>query len=360
MFVWVSILGIVLSWLGNELLRARRQHEIAETIQRLGGRCRYDYDPVEIRGTRPHGRLRGRWLTALVGPDLFAHLAGVYFDENTKLQDGDLKFLKELPRLQAVELYGPGITDQTLSYLQGARNLRGLHLDDTLVTPAAVGRLAAAGRLEYFTLLGPTAADAGSEHLVALANLRSLNLCSFSRFSGFLRAFTDEGLSHIAELRKLETLYLTGEVTDRGLRHLRGLEGLTGLAITAPNVSDAGMEHVAVLTKLTFLNLQGSTVGDAGIAQLKDLKNLEFLGLDDTQITDEATATIAQLPALKTLMIARTAVTNNGLLNLKKSLQLRRLEVAPNVTQAGLVELSKALPQCRIHGSDGMTEFNLP
>src|SRR5262245_22887756 len=141
MLIGVGIFGIALSWLGNELLRARRQHEIVETIQRLGGRSRYDYDPLEIRGIRNPVRTRGRWLTELVGPDLFARLSGVYFDENTRLRDGDLKFLAELPGLQAVELYGPGITDESLGYLSHAKNLRGLHLDDTLVTPAAVRRL---------------------------------------------------------------------------------------------------------------------------------------------------------------------------------------------------------------------------
>lgn len=361
MIVWVTILGIALGWLGNEILRARRQEEIVAAIQRLGGQARYNYDPLELRGTRPHKRPRERWLTVLIGPDLFAHVAGVYFGENTSVKDDDLKFLAELPRLRAVELFGPGITDETLQHLSHALYLRGLHLDDTLCTTGAVSRLPSARSLEYFTLLGLTANDANMPALQAMPNLRSLNLCSFSRSQGLLRAVTDDGLRHIAQLDKLEALYLDGaDITNDGLRHLRGLNRLTGLSMDSPNVTDAGMEHLAELATLTFLNLKKVGAGDAGMEWLKHFRSLEFLGLDDSKITDEATAIIAQLPKLHTLNIARTAVTDGGLRNLQTATRLQRVSVASNVTYEGLSALSKALPQCSIHGSDGTTEYNFP
>src|SRR5262245_3114736 len=314
MIVWVTLLGIALGWLGNEMLRARRQRQIVETIQRLGGKVRYDYDPSEIRGTRQHQRSRGRWLTELIGPDLFAPLSGVYFGENTQLTDDDLKFLAELPRLQAVELFGEGILDKTMKRLVHACRLRDLHLDDTLCTTAAVSRLPAAPSLEYFTLLGVTVNDANMPSLAKMTNLQSLNWCSFSRSKGNLRAVTDVGLVHIAKLEKLEALYVNGaDITDDGLRQLRGLKRLSGLALDSPHVTDAGMEHLAALTKLTFLNFRKLNVGDAGVQHLANLRELNFLCLDDSQITDVATVTIAKFPKLRTLHIARTAATDEGL-----------------------------------------------
>jgi hypothetical protein len=361
MIIWVTILGLALSWLGNEMLRARRQRQIVETIQRLGGRVRYDYDPAEIRGTRQHQRSRGRWLTELVGPDLFAHMSGVYLGENTSATDEDLEFLSELPQLQAVELFGQGITDKTIDRLKSTRGLRGLHLDDTLCTTAAVSRLAAASSLEYFTLLGLTANDANMAPLEAMENLRSLNYCSFSRSKGMLRTVTDAGLAHIAKLEKLEALYLDGaNITDEGLAHLRGLKHLSGLAMDSPNVSDAGMLHLAGLTSLTFLNFHKLKVGDGGVEHLAGLRELDFLCLDDSKITDVATATIAKFPKLRTLHIARTAVTDEGLRNLQSAASLQRVSVASSVTKDGLATLSKALPQCNIRGSDGTTEYNFP
>lgn len=361
MIIWVTILGIALGWLGNEVLRARRQRLIVEEIQRLGGSARYDYDPTEIRGTRPHQRSRGRWLTELVGPDLFAHVSGVYFGENTNATDEDMKFLSELPRLKAVELFGAGITDATIERLKNARHLRGLHLDDTLCTTVAVSRLPAAPSLEHFTLLGVTVNDANMPPLEVMKNLQSLNACSFSRSKGNLRALTDKGLVHIARLEKLEALYLSGaDITDDGLQQLRALHRLSALTIDSPNVTDAGMEHIAALTKLTFLNFHKLNVGDAGVQCLANLRELNFLCLDDSSITDAATETIARFPKLRVLHIARTAVTDEGLKSLESAPSLQRISVASSVTQEGLAALSKALPHCSIRGSDGTTEYNFP
>ena len=75
------------------------------------------------------------------------------------------------------------------------------------------------------------------------------------------------------------------------------------------------------------LNLRGcEKIADAGLAHLKRLTNLQNLDLMGTQITDA------------------------GLVHLKGMTNLQDLNLygCPNITDSGVAELQKALPNCEI------------
>jgi hypothetical protein len=59
------------------------------------------------------------------------------------------------------------------------------------------------------------------------------------------------------------------QVTDAGLKHLKGLISLTCLALDDTQVTNAGMEHRKDLTSLKMLELNRTHVTDAGIQRLK-------------------------------------------------------------------------------------------
>ena len=70
---------IGMSWLGDKIQKARRQREIVEEIQKVGGGAYYDYQADWVRtGAQP---LSPRWLRHLLGDDFFWNVDYVNFDD---------------------------------------------------------------------------------------------------------------------------------------------------------------------------------------------------------------------------------------------------------------------------------------
>ncbi|MAV35037.1 MAG: hypothetical protein CMJ59_06220, partial [Planctomycetaceae bacterium] len=80
------------------------------------------------------------------------------------------------------------------------------------------------------------------------------------------------------------------QITDAGLVHLTGLTDLQTLDLTlCTNVTDAGLVHLQGRTTLEYLNLNGTGVTDAGLAHLAGLTKLQSISLPK-QITDAGIA----------------------------------------------------------------------
>ena len=163
---------------------------------------------------------------------------------------------------------------------------------------------------------------------------------------------TDAGLAHLKGLNGLQSLSLTGTpVTDAGLAHLKGLAELQMLDLTRTQVTDAGLAHLKGLDGLKSLSLNGTPVTDAGLAHLKGLAGLLMLLLSNTQVTDAGLAHLKGLAGLLMLWLSDTQVTDAGLAHLKGLAELLRLFLErTQVTEAGLAALKKALPKCEIEG----------
>jgi hypothetical protein len=58
-------------------------------------------------------------------------------------------------------------------------------------------------------------------------------------------------------------------MTDAGLTHLAGLTQLTSLYLQSTQVTDAGLTHLAGLTQLNSLYLNGTQVTDAGVKRIE-------------------------------------------------------------------------------------------
>ena len=77
---------------------------------------------------------------------------------------------------------------------------------------------------------------------------------------------------------------------------------------------------------VTFVIMSGSNITNEGVVHLRALTNLQSLDLMETQITDA------------------------GLVHLKNLTNLKDLSLAgcKNITDSGVAELQKALPNCEI------------
>ena len=114
---------------------------------------------------------------------------------------------------------------------------------------------------------------------------------------------TDEGLSEIAGLTRIETLFLRGT-----------------------KVTSAGMEHLKGMTNLSRLSLSNTEVGDDGLAYLPNLGRLQFLYMRNTQVTGAGLRHLKRLPFLQHLHLEHTKVDFPGLLDLGKALPNCRFE----------------------------------
>src|SRR5262249_9719054 len=106
------------------------------------------------------------------------------------------------------------------------------------------------------------------------------------------RGVTNDGLRHLAGLRELESLDLTGAsgVDGRGLALLKGLTRLRYLTLAAIDVGDDGLENFRELPALQFLSLTGTLITDAGLAKIRELPELRTLYLGYTKVTQEGVA----------------------------------------------------------------------
>jgi hypothetical protein len=161
--------------------------------------------------------------------------------------------------------------------------------------------------------------------------------------------------------------------TDAGLAAFKDCKNLTRLALIDTPVSDPGVAHFDGCKHLTHLHLGGSKVTDTGLTAFKESKNLEILELGNTgnsgaglahfqgckglkqlhigltRVVDADLAIVKEWANLESLELRGTQVSDAGLANFKSLKNLTHIQLQKTkVTAAGIDELKKALPQCKI------------
>jgi hypothetical protein len=113
---------------------------------------------------------------------------------------------------------------------------------------------------------------------------------------------TDVSLSHIGEMRSLESLEVyTGRFTEEGIRFLAQIPDLKHLSLTNTRLTDAGLRNIAGIHSVEDLTIRAERLTDEDIACLEELGNLKRLCLFyNRSITDEAIAGLREkLPGLE-------------------------------------------------------------
>jgi Leucine-rich repeat (LRR) protein len=138
-------------------------------------------------------------------------------------------------------------------------------------------------RLESIDLSGITGLD--YSFLVPIHGLQELTLAN--------AGLTDTTLAQLPKLPTLKRLVLDGnDIRGMGLTHLTGQTELIDLSLSHPNLIELTAENLAELKRLKRLSLAGCGLTDAGIKPLASLTNLESFDLRRTKVT---TAGIAEL-----------------------------------------------------------------
>jgi hypothetical protein len=135
---------------------------------------------------------------------------------SASIGDLELPLLAASKSMGSLDCFGFISGGTSLDQLAGCRPLRALGFFDSQLTDAGVARLAALGQIEQLVLCGNTGlTDAAFAPIAAMKQLRVLRLVK--------TAITNPTLARFIELRKLETLELTGcpNLTPDGIALIR-------------------------------------------------------------------------------------------------------------------------------------------
>ncbi len=172
LLVLVLVIGVWLGWIVHQ---ARVQRYAVATIKAAGGSVNYDWewsDGKSFPGGKPWAP---RWLTDLIGVDVFGHVTGVFLYTSSTPTDEVIVQVGRLTRLELLGL-GPSASDKGLEHWKGLTNLSVLDLSSTQVTDAGLAHLKGLTNLFFLSLDSTQVTDAGLAHLKGLTNLSFLSL----------------------------------------------------------------------------------------------------------------------------------------------------------------------------------------
>ncbi len=181
-----------------------------------------------------------------------------------------------------------------------------------------------------------------------MANLASWP--SIEELSLATHHFHGNGLEHVAGLKKLRFLMLSGSgVRNEDLKHLTGLPELKVLLLSELPLTNSALQHVSTLTTLQTLRIDGTDISDSGLRYLRVLTRLESLDLGRTSIGDAGLAYLAELPELRSLTCERTRVTDAGLPDIMKIRSLEYVNLAlTHVSPEGIARLRAEMPDLEV------------
>lgn len=219
-----------------------------------------------------------------------AHLAAIPRLESLnscqgEITDEGMKRLRRCTGLRTLRVHGEQLTDAGLVHLKGLRHLRELHLDKTKVTGAGLVHLKGLTELEVLDLSDSAITDAGLANLSGLTNLRVLNL---SNGLSMQEAIHEYARRSIPKLRILDSIDRMAGIPDPAKKRAK------------PQITDAGLKHLRGLTKLTELDLSGLPITDSGLTQLTEFKSLRRLEVHFTKVTRQGADQLRKaIPDLK-------------------------------------------------------------
>ncbi len=154
-------------------------------------------------------------------------------------------------------------------------------------------------------------------------------------------------LSALSVCTSLEELRLSGNYI-RDISPLLDIPKLRVLDLSNNMISD--IRPLMSMTTLEHLNLAGNKISSiTALSQLKQLKELVLNGNDI-----DGTQNLAKLSALKILGLKKTGISDADLEKLHnlKNLTVLALENNPDITESGVNQLKKKLPQCKVTHSE--------
>lgn len=302
LLVLVALSAVCAAVLAAQGRRHQRELELLQLIEDTPDASAEWAIPVSERADRQPGG--PSWLQDLVDLEWFRRFDRVVGIAAT---GEELKHAVQLRNLKVVRLVG-GVSNDDLQALEQCSQLEALDVVANLDDPRAEA-------VDYDEYSGES-----YFRLPALPKLRGLNMYETS--------FRGEGLEHLVAI---EVLDLTDtDLDDEALARLAGSTRLKSLSLAGTKIGNDGLRHIADLTELEELWLSSTEIDNQGLLHLANLRKLTALGVSNTGLTDAAVPILKRFTRLEYLELN---------VNVRSSTRL---------TERGLRELQKALPNCYI------------
>lgn len=194
------------------------------------------------------------------------------------------------------------------------------------------------------------------EHLGEIPELESLTIIHTNCENAWLKP--------LGKLKNLKTLNIVnqGKLSDEGLAHLAGLNGLTRFAYIGTQLKGHPFKDFKGWTKLTSSSFRGSKLDDEGIAAMcAAFPNYETLSLAHAHFTDAGAVPLASLKKLKGLEIASREATAKCLNNIT-ALPLEYLQLGDGLDSSEGIQISATIPTLKkfvITGAQKITDADL-
>ncbi len=138
LFILMTLVALAFSWYANEMFKATERRKAIAEIEKLGGSVwYYNASEPEFGGEPPRWF---SWLRKLHGDEHLGNAVGVAL-YGPQVTDAGLVHLKDLTKLEVLELWGEQITDAGLGNLKDLTTLKTLFLTGTQVTDEGVKKL---------------------------------------------------------------------------------------------------------------------------------------------------------------------------------------------------------------------------
>lgn len=213
---------------------------------------------------------------------------------------------------------GPRLTDEFLELCNRLEHLETLFVrvgSPTSLPEGGVSRLDTNSNLTKIKVIFTERWADDLSHLGKIKSLKSVELDG---------VVTDDLISHLVKLPRLESLTLSGSsVTNNCLKQLHGLPNLSCLQLTRPGISDDGLPFIAEITSLRELVIRDSNLTGQGLAHLGRLNRLTKLDVQGAQIDDKDLRHIKNLTQLMTFSTAGTNITSSARLKFFRDVQQR-------------------------------------
>jgi Leucine-rich repeat (LRR) protein len=238
--------------------------------------------------------------------------------------------------VQNLNIFSWEVTDEELKNLEAFADIEGLSFGGPKLTDDGLKHVAGMKKLRDLAVSGSSqVGDAGLEHLRGLTNLVSLAL--------YNTKVTGATFEVLAGMANLQTLHLSDTpTTDDGLKHLAALNGLESLNLARTKITDAGMVHLRGLTELRVLGLgNNEQLTDRAMEPLREMTKMTSLDLGHTSVTDAGLVHLKNMTQLESLTLEGTSVADNGLEHLTATPGLLWLSLQnTQISDAGLEYLS--------------------
>lgn len=218
--------------------------------------------------------------------------------------DNEMAAISHLTGLRYLNVEQSDITDKGIEKIAGFKELRGLNVSHSLVTPRCAKIIGTFSKLFSLEMDGLKMDDRAIADLSGLTELRS----------GFFRGgiITASGVKNMARWNKLIFLRLTGNrLGDAGTASLPAMDRVFEINVESCGLTDIGFQSFSKYSTLTKLFAKGNKIGVSGINSLAKCKSLNFLDISGEPLSLPAVQALRNIKSLSTAQFNVTPGTES-------------------------------------------------